>query len=55
MWDRLYAGRDGQLWYYGALADPFVELLPGRMSVELSEVIAELDRVAGGPGGPGGR
>ncbi len=55
VWDRFKAGRDGQLWYYRQLAGRFAELLPGRMSVELSEVIAELDRVAGGPSGPGGR
>jgi len=55
VWDRFKAGRDGQLWYYRQLAGRFAELLPGRMSVELSEVIAELDRVAGGPSEPRGR
>jgi (p)ppGpp synthase/HD superfamily hydrolase len=45
IWDRFKAGRDGQLWYYRELADRFSRLLPGRMAVELTEVVQELDRV----------
>jgi 8-oxo-dGTP pyrophosphatase MutT (NUDIX family) len=46
LWPRFKAGREGQLWYYRQLADRFKELLPGRMAEELSDVIAELERVA---------
>jgi (p)ppGpp synthase/HD superfamily hydrolase len=47
VWDRFKAGRDGQLWYYRQLAERFTALLPGRMAVELSEVVNELKRVTG--------
>jgi (p)ppGpp synthase/HD superfamily hydrolase len=46
LWSRFRTGRDGQLWYYRGLADRFSTLLPGRMATELSEVVAELERVA---------
>jgi (p)ppGpp synthase/HD superfamily hydrolase len=46
LWDRFKTGREGQLWYYRQLADRFNVLLPGRMAGELSDVVAELDRVA---------
>ena len=49
VWGRFKAGRDGQLWYYRQLADRFTELLPGRMAVELAEVVDELERVTGPP------
>lgn len=39
VWDRFNTGRDGQLWYYGALADAFVELRPGPMATELAETV----------------
>ena len=45
VWDRFKAGRDDQLWYYRELADRFSRLLPGRMAVELAEVVGELERV----------
>lgn len=47
VWSRFKAGRDGQLWYYRKLADCFAERLPGRMAVELAEVVDELERVTG--------
>ncbi len=46
IWTRFHAGRDGQLWYYRQLAERFNTLLPGRMAVELSEVVDELERAA---------
>jgi GTP pyrophosphokinase len=46
LWDRFKTGRKGQLWYYRQLADRFSKLLPGRMAVELSDVVTELERVA---------
>jgi (p)ppGpp synthase/HD superfamily hydrolase len=49
VWSRFRAGRDGQLWYYRQLADRFAKLLPGRMAVELAEVVDELGRVTGAP------
>ncbi len=39
VWDRFNTGRDGQLWYYGALADAFVDLRPGPMATELTETV----------------
>jgi (p)ppGpp synthase/HD superfamily hydrolase len=47
IWTRFKAGRDGQLWYYRQLADRFTELVPGRMAVELAEVVDELERATG--------
>ena len=49
VWNRFKAGRDGQLWYYRELADRFSRLLPGRMAVELAEVVGELERVTVAP------
>ncbi len=46
VWTRFQAGRDGQIWYYRQLAERFRVLLPGRMAVELSEVVDELERAA---------
>ncbi len=46
VWKRFQAGRDGQIWYYRQLAERFRVLLPGRMAVELSEVVDELERAA---------
>ena len=37
----------------GQLADRFSRLLPGRMAVELAEVVDELERVTGAPAEPG--
>lgn len=44
LWDRFNhnSGRDGQLWYYGELADAFAELAPGPMARELSETVDRL-------------
>jgi hypothetical protein len=49
LWDRFRSGRDGQLWYYRQLSDRFNVLLPGRMAVELTEVVDELERMAAAP------
>ena len=44
VWERFdtRAGRDGQLWYYAALADAFTELYPSPMAVELLDVVNQL-------------
>lgn len=44
LWGRFDAssGRDGQLWYYGELAERFSELSPGPMARELAEVVDRL-------------
>lgn len=42
VWTRFQFVRDGQLWYYGQLAERFAVLLPGRMAAELSEVVHAL-------------
>ena len=55
LWSRFRTGRDGQLWYYRELADRFSRLLPGRMAIELAEVVDELERVTGAPAGQGSR
>lgn len=55
LWDRFKADRDRQLWYYRELADRFTVLLPGRMAVELVEVVDELERVTGAPAGRRGQ
>jgi (p)ppGpp synthase/HD superfamily hydrolase len=49
VWERFKAGRDGQLWYYRGLADRFGVLLPGQMATELSEAVADLERLALAP------
>jgi GTP pyrophosphokinase len=49
IWQRFHCGRGGQLWYYRALAERFSVLMPGRMAVELSEVVAELERATSAP------
>jgi (p)ppGpp synthase/HD superfamily hydrolase len=46
IWSRFKTGREGQLWYYGALAEIFKRRLPGRMASELDEVVGELKRVS---------
>ena len=40
LWQRFNGGKDGTLWYYGALVDVFVEVLPGRLSDRLKRAVA---------------
>ena len=46
MFSRFTAGMDGTLWYYRALADAFVRLLPGPLSCELDEAVVDMERLA---------
>lgn len=46
VFDRFRGGREGTLWYYGALAEAFQRLMPGPMAEELAVTVAALDRVA---------
>ena len=39
MFERFTAGREGTLWYYGALADAFLRLLPGPLARDLSDTV----------------
>ena len=48
LWGRFdpSAGRDGELWYYGALAARFSELYPSPMATELADVVDRLGQAA---------
>lgn len=46
LWSRFTAGRDGQLWYYGRVADVVRRRLGGPLADELDRVVAELTRLA---------
>jgi (p)ppGpp synthase/HD superfamily hydrolase len=48
VFERFNAGKDGTLWYYGALAETFGRLLPGPLSAELAETVEEIHLMAGG-------
>ena len=39
VFERFKAGKDGTLWYYGALADTFTQVLPGPLAVELAQAV----------------
>lgn len=39
IWDRFNGGRDGTLWYYGALDRCFHEVLPGALATEFSRAV----------------
>jgi len=47
VFERFNAGREGTLWYYGALAASFRRLLPGPLSSELATTVAELGHDTG--------
>lgn len=42
VFDRFVAKQDGTLWYYGALSDAFIRLLPGPLSRELAQTVGRL-------------
>lgn len=42
LFERFNAGRDGTIWYYGALAKTFLRLLPGPLSRDLAETVGRL-------------
>jgi (p)ppGpp synthase/HD superfamily hydrolase len=39
LWGRFNGGADGTRWYYGALADCFTNVMPGRLSDRLSRAV----------------
>jgi (p)ppGpp synthase/HD superfamily hydrolase len=49
LWDRFNAGREGVLWYYRSLAEVFARRCPGPLADELTESVADLERVVGAP------
>ena len=42
IWDRFTGGRDGTLWYYGALREVFDVACPGPLAAELGRVVGVL-------------
>ena len=52
MFSRFNAGREGTLWYYGALAAVFARRLPGPLARELSDAVAQMQSLAATPVGP---
>lgn len=51
VFDRFNAGRDGTLWYYGALAEVFRERLPGLLAEELGRTVGAMREMAGSQDG----
>ena len=54
MFGRFKAGREGTLWYYGALSAVFSRRLPGALSRELADAVADMRHLsdAGNAGRP---
>lgn len=50
VFDRFNAGREGTLWYYGALAEAFGRKLPGPLSRELDETVCRMATLSGQAG-----
>lgn len=50
LFDRFNTPKEGTLWYYDALADLFLQRLPGPLSRELATAVAEMRRLGGDPG-----
>lgn len=46
VWGKFSAGRDEQLWYYGALLDVFTERAPSPLVTELAVTVAHLREAA---------
>jgi (p)ppGpp synthase/HD superfamily hydrolase len=46
VWTRFNGGRDGTLWYYGALLEEFLQRKPNRLNRELELAIRELEAAA---------
>ena len=42
LFDRFKGGREGTLWYYRSLADAFLRLLPGPLSRDLADTVAQM-------------
>jgi (p)ppGpp synthase/HD superfamily hydrolase len=46
LWDRFSGGRAGTLWYYRAVVDLLISLLPGSLVEKLDSAVSELERIA---------
>lgn len=53
IWERFNGGRDGTLWYYGALLDEFRRRKPNRLIREFDLAVKELEEIT--RAGPGSR
>ncbi|HTC48504.1 MAG TPA: HD domain-containing protein [Candidatus Aquilonibacter sp.] len=53
IWERFNGGRDGTLWYYGALLDEFWRRKPNRLIREFDLAVKELEEIT--RAGPGSR
>ncbi|HYJ30182.1 MAG TPA: HD domain-containing protein [Allosphingosinicella sp.] len=58
LWDRFTGGKEGSLWYYGALAQAFSRALPGPAADRLARLVEDMrdhaasqEQPAAGPGG----
>ena len=51
LWERFTGGREGTLWYYGALAEALVRTGRTPLVEELERVVDEIKRLAGGQDG----
>lgn len=52
MFARFNAGQAGTLWYYGALAEVFARRLPGPLARDLTDAVAQMQRLAAGAAPP---
>jgi (p)ppGpp synthase/HD superfamily hydrolase len=48
VFDRFKAGQDGTIWYYRALADAFMRLMPGALADELCDLVGKMESLASG-------
>ena len=49
LWDRFHGGRDGTLWYYRAMLEALLAAAaPAMLTTELTHVVEEIEREAGG-------
>lgn len=46
LWQRFTGRREGTLWYYRSLVEEFRQRAPNRLTQELEEVVAELEKMA---------
>lgn len=46
VWSRFTGGKTGTLWYYRALSDAFVDLIPGNASFRLVRLVDEMEQLA---------
>jgi (p)ppGpp synthase/HD superfamily hydrolase len=47
VWERFKAGKEGALWYYGALVDAFYEHGRSALVDELDRVVTQIEQIAG--------